>query len=58
MGLFGKKCAYCGKKLEGAYVTRMDKYFCTEQHADAYWEYKKKAEEGKSSSGCGSGCGC
>jgi len=56
MGLFGKKCAYCGKKLEGAYVTRMGKDFCTEQHADAYWEYKKQAEEGKSDSG--SGCGC
>ena len=49
MGLFGKKCAYCGKKLEGGYVTRMGKDFCTEQ-------YEKKAEEGKSDSG--SGCGC
>ena len=53
MGLFGKKCAYCGKKLEGAYVTRMGKDFCSEHHADAYEEYKKKAEEGKSGSGCG-----
>ncbi|HLB99823.1 MAG TPA: hypothetical protein VJL33_00690 [Candidatus Bathyarchaeia archaeon] len=52
---FKKKCAYCGKSLEGTtFVTRMSKDFCTEQHADAYWEYKKKAEE----NGGGSGCGC
>jgi ribosomal protein L24E len=57
LGLFGKKCAYCGKKLEGTmYVTRMGKDFCTEKHADAYEEYKKKAQD--ENSGCGGGPGC
>jgi ribosomal protein L24E len=57
LGLFGKKCAYCGKKLEGTmYVARMGKDFCTEKHADAYEEYKKKAQD--ENSGCGGGPGC
>ncbi len=53
VGLFGKKCAYCGKRLEGTdYVSRMGKDFCDDEHANAYWEYKKKAEEHKSSGDC------
>ncbi len=49
--LFGKKCAYCGKRLEGtSYISRMGKNFCSNEHADAYWEYKKNAGQQKPSS--------
>lgn len=45
MGLFSKKCAYCGTKLaEGKIVERMGKKFCCEEHANKYWEYKKQAK--------------
>lgn len=45
MALFGKKCAYCGAKLEeGKILERMGKKFCCEKHADEYWKYKKEAK--------------
>ena len=54
VSLFGKKCAYCGKRLEdGQYITRVDKQFCTEEHAKAYEDYVKQSKESKNHSGCG-----
>jgi hypothetical protein len=51
MGLFNKKCAYCGMALESHNtLERMGKIFCSDEHADKYWEYKKNSHN--SHSGC------
>ncbi len=54
MGLFTKKCAWCGAKLGNPdYVERMGKRFCSEDHAERYLEYTRASPTTDESDGCG-----
>ncbi len=53
MGLFTKKCAWCGAELGNPrYVERMGKRFCSEEHAQSYLD-ATKARAAEDSDGCG-----
>lgn len=53
MGLFTKKCSWCGAKLSNPnYVERMGKRFCSEEDAEAYLKQERAASEAKGSGGC------
>ncbi len=57
MALFGKKCAWCGMRLEGnGGLERMGKQFCSEGHANSYFEQMRAqnapAQGGQRSGGC------
>jgi hypothetical protein len=51
MGFFTRKCAYCGMKLDNhASLERMGKKFCSDEHAEKYWEYRNNSQDAHS--GC------
>jgi hypothetical protein len=51
MGLFKKKCAYCGTLLDDFNtMERMGKKFCSEEHANDYWDYRQTTQN--SHGGC------
>lgn len=53
MGLFTKKCAWCGTKLGNPdYVERMGKRFCSEEHAQEYLDQTSAVSETEESGGC------
>lgn len=55
MGWFAKKCALCGTKVDEEKAVKMlDKYFCTEEHAEEY--RKRMAEREKNKHRHSGGC--
>ena len=52
MGLFGRKCAWCGAKVGNpGHVERMGKRFCSEDHAQQYLQ-QTSARAASSDGGC------
>jgi hypothetical protein len=44
MGFMTKKCSYCGMELnDHNTMERMGQKFCSDEHANKYWEYKKNS---------------
>jgi uncharacterized protein len=57
MGLFQKHCEKCGKDVDkNTAPKRFGKYFCCEEHANAY-EKDKEEEEQESKPKSGGCCG-
>ncbi len=53
MGLFSRKCAWCGAKLPNpTYVERMGKRFCSEDHAQQYLEQERARSDAGDQDGC------
>ena len=53
LGLFSRKCAWCGAKLPNpSYVERMGNRFCSEDHAKRYLEQERVRSAGGGPDGC------
>gem|GEM_PF-5601002 len=53
MGLFTRKCAWCGARLANpTYVERMGNRFCSEEHAESYLAQQRAAGGAGKSEGC------
>lgn len=37
LGIFDKKCEFCGRKIEGAALERYTRSFCSSEHVASYF---------------------
>jgi len=53
MGLFSRKCAWCGARLPNpSHVERMGKRFYSEDHAQQYLDHERARTPSGGSDGC------